>query len=102
MNKTLSVNLFRVSFKSPENQATLDRLVREVKALNQDFLTHQVSGKSINIMYVYNIICHVDAAYRYYRSCCEQKSIERRGINSVKLRQKRKNERLSRVCLFLA
>ena len=39
MIKISSVFL-RITFKDPQNQAVLNKLVREVTALNKEFLTH--------------------------------------------------------------
>ncbi len=38
--------VFSTTFKDPENQSILDRLVREVKALNSVFLTQHIKGIS--------------------------------------------------------
>ena len=37
----------RVTFRSPENQAILDILIKEVKGLSTNFLTQHIRGKSI-------------------------------------------------------
>ena len=37
----------RVTFKSGANQATLNQLLREVKALNSDFLAQHISSKAM-------------------------------------------------------
>ena len=44
-------------------------------------------------------IMSIDAAYRFYRSKCEEDSIKRRGKTSVIAKQKRTHERSSRVSL---
>ena len=38
-----------------------------------------------------------DAAYRFYRTRCEERSVARRGLSSEKQKQKRRRERLTRV-----
>ena len=37
---------FRVTFKTAANQTVVNRLVREVKGLNSEFLSQHISGKS--------------------------------------------------------
>ena len=39
----------------------------------------------------------LDAAYRYYRSLCEEASAERNGKSVSDLQRKRRHERLARV-----
>ena len=48
----------------------------------------------------YSHYSHVDAAYRFYRSKCEEESIKRCGKAHEKQKQKRKHERLVRVSLL--
>ena len=43
----------------------------------------------------------LDAAYRFYRTRCEEASVGRRGKASQKLKTKRRHERMTRVSLFL-
>ena len=42
-------------------------------------------------------IGHVDAAYRFYKTKCEEDSIKRRGKTAEKQQRKRARERLTRV-----
>ena len=44
-------------------------------------------------------IGHVDAAYRFYKTKCEEDSIKRRGKTAEKQQRKRARERLTRVFL---
>ena len=37
---------FRVDYHDPHNEAVLDRLLREVKALNPVFLNRQIKGNA--------------------------------------------------------
>ncbi len=41
---------FRVIFKDDQNQVTLNRLLKEVKALNSGFLTEHIKGTRIFMM----------------------------------------------------
>ena len=43
------------------------------------------------------IQCHIDAAYRFYKTKCEEDSIKRRGKTAEKQKKKRIHERLTRV-----
>lgn len=52
-----------------------------------------VMGPSL-LLSSYDII---DAAYRFYRSRCEEESAKRRGKLQEKNKQKRKHERIVRV-----
>ena len=50
MQKPINANVlcithFRVTFKTTANQAVVDRLVREVKGLNTEFLSQHITGK---------------------------------------------------------
>lgn len=49
-----------------------------------------------NYMYV---VCSIytDAAYRYYRSRCEENSASRRGLSAINQKKKRRHERIARV-----
>ena len=47
---------------------------------------------------MYTFILSSDAAYRFYRTRCEEQSAAKRGIIDEKQRKKRKHEHLSRVC----
>lgn len=38
------MQFFRVTYKDPKNQAVVDRLIGEVKALNPEFLTQHIKG----------------------------------------------------------
>ena len=40
-----------------------------------------------------------DASYRFYRSKCEEASINKRGLLAEKQKTRRRHERLARVCL---
>ena len=44
---------------------------------------------------------HSDAAYRFYKFCCEQKSVQRRGKGPMLQAQRRKHERLNRVSFLM-
>ena len=44
-----------------------------------------------------NLVVHVDAAYRFYKTKCEEDSIKRRGKTAEKQQRKRARERLTRV-----
>lgn len=61
------------NFRCCENQLVLDKLIKEVKGLNQTFTTQHIR----------------DAAYRFYRSKCEEESIHRRRIAAQKQKLKR-------------
>ena len=100
----------RVTFKSGANQATLNQLVREVKALNSDFLGQDISSKAMgnveanyylflmHVLKFLNVGCSPGAAYRFYQSKCEQLSVQRRGKEPLARTQRRRRERISRVC----
>ena len=45
----------------------------------------------------YILLVHVDAAYRFYKTKCEEYSIKRRGKTAEKQQKKRARERLTRV-----
>ena len=99
---------FRVTYKDSVNQSVLDRLLREVKALNPEFLTQHIKGIRINNKVPYSIAIptvgyiFTDAAYRFYRSRCEDESAKRRGKLQTKNRSKRKHERMTRVsCIII-
>lgn len=100
-----------MTFKSGANQATLNQLVREVKALNSDFLGQDISSKAMgNVEAIYYLfLMHAcievsqcvyspGAAYRFYQSQCEQLSVQRRGKEPLARTQRRRRERVSRVC----
>lgn len=55
-----------VSFKSPRNQAVLNKLMKEVKGLNSDFKTEDIRGTCISILLSNNM--HV-----YYNNYALQK-----------------------------
>ncbi|XP_065915539.1 uncharacterized protein [Dysidea avara] len=69
-----------ITYKDRQNQGVLDRLIREVKALNPVYLTEHIKG----------------AAYRFYRSKTEEESIKRREKDIEKNVKKRRYERLTR------
>ena len=51
--------------------------------------------------FFFHLGLYADAAYRFYRSKCEEESIKRCGKSAIFVKQKRKHERLSRVCVVL-
>ena len=102
--------------------------MKEVKGQNPTFSTQQIKGNFIHEIstvhvHIYNVdgtggvyhelslrvllYCsfhlglYADAACRFYRSKCEEESIKRRGKSAILAKQKRKHERLSRVCVVL-
>ena len=58
----MNIILCSVSFKSPRNQAVLNKLMKEVKGLNSDFKTEDIRGTDISILLSNNM--HV--CYNYY------------------------------------
>ena len=46
----MNIILCSVSFKSPRNQAVLNKLMKEVKGLNSDFKTEDIRGTCISIL----------------------------------------------------
>ena len=46
------------------------------------------------------IIGHVDAAYRFYKTKCEEDSIKRHGKTTEKQQRKRAHERLTQVSVL--
>ena len=42
-------------------------------------------------------LLYTDAAYRYYRSRCEENSASRRGLSATNQKKKRRHERIARV-----
>jgi len=57
------------------------RLIDEVQGLNQDFMAQHIR----------------DAAYRFYRSKCEEASKTKRGLLTATQKVKRRHERIARV-----
>ena len=95
-----SNNLCRCTYKDCENRAVLDCLLREVKALNPSYITEHIKGTCawwLNGGTIHWPIFDIDAAYRFYRTRCEEASIGRRGKAPEKLKTKRRHERLTRV-----
>ena len=85
---------FTITFRDPRNQAILQQLIREVKALNSMFLTEHIKGMWVymsaficilpsmheHITSVF-VLCLTDTAYRFYRTRTEEESSEtREGI----------------------
>ena len=62
----MNIILCSVSFKSPRNQAVLNKLMKEVKGLNSDFKTEDIRGTCISILLSNNM--HV-----YYNNYALQK-----------------------------
>ena len=48
----------RVTYKDSTNQAVVDRLIREVKALNPEFLTQHIKGIITCILAMYRRTCY--------------------------------------------
>ena len=91
-----------MTYKDSHNQTVLDRLVREVKALNSVYLTQHIKGIAtliiiLVIIELFPSSTYTDAAYRFYRSRCEETSTKRRGMHQAKNKSKRKHERTIRV-----
>ena len=54
-----------------------------------------------SLLHIYVPLFLVDAAYRFYRSRCEDESAKRRGKLPEKNKAKRKHERIIRVSMHL-
>ena len=55
----MNIILCSISFKSPRNQAVLNKLMKEVKGLNSDFKTEDIRGTDISILLSNNMhVCY--------------------------------------------
>ena len=44
----------------------------------------------------------IEAISTYYKSLCQKASVERRGLNAIRLKERKLRERLNRVCYILS
>ena len=51
-------------------------------------------------LYTCDFLAFADAAYRFFRSRVEERSVSKRGLTSDKQKQKRRHERLTRVSII--
>ncbi len=67
-----------------------------------DFKSHEIRGQwsnNIDILAVLNLfILLIEAAYTYYKILCQQKSLSDRGRADDMKMNRRRSERIRRVC----
>ena len=96
------------------NQAVSCRLVKEVHGLNPSFDAADIRSKYIvsarkKGMYPGaeltqpSCICFLTtgAAYTYYKTLCQEKSLQRRGVCGEHKKQRRRRERIARVSIIV-
>ena len=68
-----------------------------VKISPQTKLSSFITDRLSSVLIAGFSCVHADAAYRFFRSRVEERSVSKRGLTSSKQKQKRRHERLTRV-----
>ena len=90
-------------YKSVENVATVEKIVKEVQGVNPSFQESDIRGiyhiafNFNSLLFIYGTCTCTAAAYRYYRTRAQQESLVKRGKDIERKQLRRKHERIVRV-----